>query len=105
MGHGAGEKSLKDDMEVNTSYGSSGIGGITPPNRPTTSAKPAGATDSFSRTSGLDEALQNQPTSRPDAVAYAKSLIADPSYPSAATMRQVSNLLAEHLTSDSEDSE
>jgi hypothetical protein len=102
LGEGVSKTSFKDNMEVNTSYGSSGVGGITPPNRSTPSAKPAGATDSFSRTSGLDQTLQSLPASRPDAVAYAKSLIADPGYPSADTMKQVSNLLAENLTSDSE---
>jgi hypothetical protein len=102
MGHGAGKQSLNDYMEVNTSYGTSGVGGITPPNRPTPSAQPTGATDSFTSTSALDEALQALPASRPDAVAQAKALIADPNYPSASTMRQVSNLLAENLMSESD---
>jgi hypothetical protein len=102
MGHGTGEQSLNDYMEVNTSYGSSGIGGLTPPNRSTPSAKPTGPTESFTSTSSLDETLQTLPASRPDAVAYAKSLIADPNYPPAGTMKQVSNLLAENLMSESE---
>jgi hypothetical protein len=89
-------------MEVNTSYSTGGVGGTTPPNRSTPAAKPAAGPDSFASSSALEEALQNLPASRAEAVAQAKDLIADPNYPSADTLRQVSVLLARNLMSAGE---
>jgi hypothetical protein len=91
-------------MEVNTNMRGGGVDGITPPQRSTTAASnPAGAApDSFASSNALDSALKNLPASRPDAVARAKALAADPNYPSADTLRQVSSLLAQRLTSPSE---
>jgi hypothetical protein len=62
----------------------------------------AAGAEPFSSSTALEEALGNLPASRPDAVAQAQALIADPNYPSSDTMRQVSNLLAKSLMSASE---
>ncbi len=54
---------------------------------------PAGdvATDRFSpeKSAALKSALQQQPAVRPEVVARARALAADPSYPSPAILRQV----------------
>jgi hypothetical protein len=89
-------------MEVNTNFSAGGVVGTTPPARSTPSAKPAAPPDYFAGSTALNEALDNQPASRPEAVARARNLIADPNYPSSDTLRQVSNLLAESLTSENE---
>ena len=89
-------------MEVNTSLSTGGVGGITPPNRSKPPAKPAAGPESFGSSSALEEALQNLPASRAEAVAQARALLADPNYPSPGTLRQVSNLLAQNLISAGE---
>jgi hypothetical protein len=53
-------------------------------------AAAAGDTLSTAQSSSLQEALRRQPEIRPEAVARAKALAADPSYPSAAVIRQIS---------------
>ena len=51
----------------------------------------------LSNTSALEGALQKSPATRPDAVARAKELLADPSYPSATVIDQTAKLLAKNL--------
>ena len=89
-------------MEVNTSFSASGVGGITPQKPFAPAAKNAAAPDSFASSSALERAVRNLPASRPAAVARAAALAADPNYPPPATLRQISLLLAENLTSQSE---
>jgi hypothetical protein len=89
-------------MEVNTNFSAGGVGGTTAPGRSAPPAKAAAAPDYFAGSSALTQALQNQPDSRPDAVARAKDLIADPNYPSPAALRQVASLLAGNLASEGE---
>jgi hypothetical protein len=89
-------------MEVNTNFSASGVGGITPQKRSAPAANAAAAPDSFASSSALEETVQNLPASRPEAVAQARDLIADPNYPSAETLRRISNLLADHLISGNE---
>jgi|GEM_PF-773780 len=93
---------LNEYMEVNTSYSTSGVGGVPPAIRSTPAAKRSAGPESFASSSALEEALADLPASRPEAVAQAKALIADPNYPSSSTMRQISNLLAENLMSAGE---
>ena len=52
----------------------------------------------LSNTAALQGALQKSPATRPDAVARAKELLADPSYPSAAVIDQTADLLAKNLS-------
>jgi hypothetical protein len=89
-------------MEVNTNISSGGVGGITPQKWSPPAAKPAAAPDSFASSNAIDSALKNLPASRPDAVARARELAADPNYPSADTLRQVSTLLARQMISAAE---
>ena len=89
-------------MEVNTSFSAGGVGGITPQRPFALAAKTAAAPDSFASSNALGRAVRNLPASRPDAVAQARALAADPNYPPPETLRQISRLLAEHLTPESE---
>lgn len=89
-------------MEVNTSLSAGGVGGITPQKPFAPAARTAAARDSFASSNALEGAVRNLPASRPEAVAQARALATDPNYPSPAILRQVSQLLAESLTSQSE---
>lgn len=60
-----------------------------------------GGGDSFASTNALESALKSLPDVRTDAVARARQLINDPSYPSAETVKQLSNFLAGKLQSGS----
>jgi hypothetical protein len=53
------------------------------------------APDSFSpeKSAALQAALQNQPAIRPEVVARARELAADPTYPSAAILRSVGQII------------
>jgi hypothetical protein len=61
---------------------------------PTPASRSAGA-DRFSpeNSKALQAELSNQPEIRPDVVARARVLAADPSYPSAAILRKVSEVI------------
>jgi len=89
-------------MEVNTSFSAGGVGGITPPNASAPAPKRVATPDSFASSNALERAVRNLPASRPEALARARELAADPNYPSADALRQVSRLLAGHLTAESE---
>jgi len=89
-------------MEVNTSLSAGGVGGITPQKPFAPAAKTAAAPDAFAGSSALERAVRNLPASRPEAVARAAALAADPNYPPPAILRQISLLLAESLTSQPE---
>jgi hypothetical protein len=87
-------------MEVNTNFSASGVGGIVPRKPAATAAKTDAAPDPFASSSALESAVNNLPASRPDAVARAKELAADPNYPPPSVLRQVSTLLAANLASN-----
>jgi hypothetical protein len=89
-------------MEVNTNFSASGVGGITPQKPTVPAGKTAAAPDAFASSNALDRAVKNLPASRPDALARARELADDPNYPSPGTLRQVSLLLADRLTAQSE---
>jgi hypothetical protein len=89
-------------MEVNTNFSASGVGGIVPQKTSAPAAKTAAAPDPFASSSALESAVQNLPASRPDAVARARELAADPNYPPPGALRQIASLLAGQLISDSE---
>ena len=55
---------------------------------------------SLTSSSALEQALDSSPASRPEMVDRAKTLIADPNYPSSAVLSAVSLQLATGLTSD-----
>jgi hypothetical protein len=62
-------------------------------------SKPAAQTDEaqFAASEQLTRKLTETPEVRAEAVARAKALIANPAYPDDATVRQVAQLLADHL--------
>jgi hypothetical protein len=57
---------------------------------------------SFAQRPTLQDTLQNLPDSRPEAVARARQLIADPDYPSLRAQHILARHLAEQLTADIE---
>jgi hypothetical protein len=85
-------------MEVNTNLSTIGVNGPT-------AAKGSAATPGQTRSNRtdtatlttLDEAMQNLPGTRSDAVERARGLVSDPQYPSAEVVNRVSNLLAGKL--------
>jgi hypothetical protein len=52
---------------------------------------------SFERTTALEQTLKKIPLSRPDKVAQAAALVADPSYPSDEKLNRIADLFAQHL--------
>jgi hypothetical protein len=54
----------------------------------------------FARLPELHQTVQHLPAARPDAVARARKLVADPDYPSSAKLRALSRQLAVHLLAD-----
>jgi hypothetical protein len=91
-----------DYMEVNTSYSTGALGGMAPQPPFAPAARTAAAPDSFASSKALEQAVRNLPASRPDALAQARALAADPNYPSPEVLRQVSSLLADSLSRQSE---
>jgi hypothetical protein len=89
-------------MEVNTNFSAGGLGGIAPQRTAAPAARTVAAPDPFASSSALESAVRNLPASRPDAVARAGELAADPNYPPPGALRQISSLLASHLISDDE---
>jgi hypothetical protein len=86
-------------MEVNTNFSARGVDGITPRQPAASAAKSAATPDAFANSTALAQAVKNLPASRPEAVAQATELAADPNYPSSAVLRQVATLLAGSLVS------
>ena len=64
-------------------------------------AKPkVGDAASFQETDAVNGALLQTPDVRPEAVARARALIADPQYPPPSTINAISNLVAANLNRD-----
>jgi len=85
-------------MEVDFNPGRSPIVGVNQPAiRREPSAKAADTTMSFDQTTSLEQALKNSAQVRPDKVAQASALVADPSYPSDEVLSRMAGLLARHL--------
>jgi hypothetical protein len=83
-----------DVMKINPNTNPVRVDGAQPP-KPAASAKlPAAEADAFAGSAAVNSALRNSPDSRPDAVARARTLINDPSYPGPETLRGISQLLA-----------
>ncbi len=87
-------------MEINTNLSTNGVNGPATPPRSAPAPNMASDRVSLTNSSALEHALDNTPASRPDMVERAKSLIADPNYPSSATLSAVSRQLASSMLSD-----
>jgi hypothetical protein len=87
-------------MEINTNINSSGgIDGVTRQQRSKVAANAVVPDGSFASSTALEGALKQVPDARPEAIARARELINDPQYPSADTIKKLSNFLAAKLTS------
>jgi hypothetical protein len=80
---------------MKNSQGITGVGGA-PKVAATNTGKPSRRVD-YKGAKALKEALQKLPASRPDKVARAKALAADPNYPSSRVINTLSRLLAKEL--------
>jgi hypothetical protein len=87
-------------MEINTNLSTTGVDGSLAEKRPTPTSNMPSDRVSLTNSSALEQALQNTPDSRPDVVARAQSLIADPNYPSSETLSVLSRQLASAFLSD-----
>jgi len=83
-------------MEINNNLSTNGVNGSVTPaaQRPTPASAMPSDQISLTNLSSADEALKSLPDSRPDVVERAKSLIADPNYPSSSMMSALSQKLA-----------
>jgi hypothetical protein len=89
-------------MEINTNLSTTGVNGAVASKRSAPSPNMLSDRVSLASSSALEQALQNTPASRPEMVARAQSLIADPNYPSGDTLAAMSLQLARSLTSDNQ---
>ena len=64
------------------------------PGNVTTTTSAHSLTFSFEKSHRLNQALDNTPDVRPEKVALAKALVADPNYPSKEQMKKVATMLA-----------
>jgi hypothetical protein len=86
-------------MEVNTNLSTLGLAGPISAKSAAGAAPPSPSNRADSTSlSTLDETLQSLPASRAQSVERARSLVADPQYPSAEIINRISQLLAAQLT-------
>lgn len=93
-------------MHITPNLSSTGVTGIVTP-KPAKTA-PAGDKDgdqdqvTLTNSNAVQQALENTPASRPDVVARARDLIADPNYPGSEVTSRVSQLLANKILTQNE---
>jgi hypothetical protein len=87
-------------MEINTNLSTTGVDGAVTAKRPAPSPSMPSDRVSLTNSSALEQALHDTPTSRPDMVARAQSLIADPNYPSSDIVTALSRQFAGALLSN-----
>ena len=85
-------------MEIRSNMKIGSLKGTVPTPSSTPAPKPAGDEASFPGAAALESALGKVPDVRSEAVARAQQLIADPGYPSAGMVKQLSTFLASRLT-------
>jgi hypothetical protein len=85
-------------MEVDFNPGRSPITVVNQPViRREPSAPAAGNNMSFDQTTSLQQTLKDSAQIRPEKVAQASALVADPSYPSDDVLNRMAGLLAQHI--------
>jgi hypothetical protein len=89
-------------MEKDRKISRTGGSGASSERRSAATSKQRSSEVSASRFQELKKNLQDLPDSRPEAVALAKKLIADPDYPSPHTEEIVAEHLAAKLTTDTD---
>lgn len=85
-------------METDSNYKVGRSSGASPAKRFVPSAKANSEEQLMARWPVLQQTLQNLPTTRPEAVARARQLIADPGYPPAEMLQFMAEQFAIHLT-------
>jgi hypothetical protein len=91
-------------MEIDANLNTGPLNGLVPSARPLApGAQSIAGTDSFANsTAGLEDALQNTPEIRPEAVARGMQLASQDGYPSDDEIKSLSNFLANKLQSNSD---
>ena len=90
-----------NNMEINTKMVAAAVSSSTPAKRRSvTTGDSAPVGDSFASSTALEVALNNISAVRPEAVDRAKDLIADPNYPSADTVKKLSEFFANKMQSN-----
>jgi hypothetical protein len=85
-------------MEVDFNTGRNPIAGASQPITRRESASKTETTNmSFERTTALEQALKKIPLVRPDQVAKATAMVADPNYPTDAELNRIADLFTMHL--------
>ena len=86
-------------MEVDFNPGrNTNVGAGQPVNR-RAAIQPADNTMSFDQTQSLEQNLKSIPQVRPEKVAQAAALVANPNYPSDVQLNKMAGLLAGHISS------
>ncbi len=92
-----------ENMEISSNYNLNGVQDTVTPQ--TAKGGRAGRSNgdqdqvTLTNSNALQQAFENTPASRPDVVARARQLIADPDYPGAEVTGRVSQLLADSIVS------
>jgi hypothetical protein len=86
-------------MEIDANMNLGSVNGPSSAKRVASVIVPTPQDASFASSTALESALKSLPDVRPEAVANAKALIADPSYPSAGTINRMAGFLAGQLQS------
>jgi hypothetical protein len=84
-------------MKINPNTNPVRVEGGQPPKAAAVAKQPETEAASFAGSAAVNGALGSTPDSRPEAVARARTLINDPSYPDSETLRKVSQLLADKI--------
>jgi hypothetical protein len=85
-------------MEVDFNTGRNPIAGASQPaSRPEATSKQETTNMSFERTTALEQSLKAIPLVRPEKLAQATALAADPNYPSNEKLNHLADLFATHL--------
>ncbi len=87
-------------MKIQSNLNAGGVPGATPAQRLASPATPEGDGVSLTSSEALDSTLKSLPDVRPEAVERAKTLVADPNYPTPEMLQKLSRHLAEHLASE-----
>jgi hypothetical protein len=87
-------------MEVDFNTGATPVAGSgQPTSRTQSTSKTVTNEISFEQTTALDQALRKIPVVRPDQVAKATAMVANPNYPTDAELDRIANLFTLHLKS------
>ena len=89
-------------MRIDSNLNSRGVDGSIPPKRTSSVSRRTTDRTSFAGTDALDTSLKIAPDSRAIEVENARALIANPDYPPAEIIRNISTLLAAKLKSGEE---